>query len=362
MRLRASSLVAITTCFALSCELGADVAHRGAYGFLPSAAVPDTTLRPLRHLLVVEEDPASERTLLYYFEGELGRAGIGLESLPRLARRHGRSAVRFESPLATLGIPEPPASGGAAGASGAPSDTLPRGEAGASDPGGAAGEGSVAGAGGAPGSAIEREALVVELEGSSELVTLERIEAFELEPTGASRFAPSLGANPPVRAFFGVRRGQSALPPLRIDTDGRPLRFTPALRALEPAPSRENALLVADYAPSPTADYLLVDLFQTIHRDSDAAPFDAILGVALAPSTRYLVSPELLASAFELGCWSLERPLHLRVTQVSRAYELAAAGDFAVVHRRHDAIEVPASLWSDTVASVGTAAYCADFY
>src|SRR5690606_40014645 len=96
LRLRASSLVAITTCFALSCELGADVAHRGAYGFLPSAAVPDTTLRPLRHLLVVEEDPASERTLLYYFEGELGRAGIGLESLPRLARRHGRSAVRFE--------------------------------------------------------------------------------------------------------------------------------------------------------------------------------------------------------------------------------------------------------------------------
>ena len=427
--LRAPMLFALAASLALSCDFGADVAHRGAYGFLPTAAIPDTALRPLRFLLVVEEDPASERTLFYYFEGDLGRAGIGLESLPRIAARHGRSAMRFTPPLETFAIPKPitggeGGAGGAAGGSGSgagsgsPGESESAGGAAADDgapgegsaatsaggtsesstsgDGGAAAEGSASaesnagggsgtagegaapvesgtageggashaegGAGGDSGETVApRETLDIELEGHTERVTLERIEAFELEPTGASRFVTTLGTEP-VRAFFGVRHGTGTLPPLRVVSEAGPLRFTPELRAVAPMPAREDTLVAVDYEASADADYLIVDLFQTIHRSADSAPFEAIVGMSLAPSTRYLASPALLDGAFELGCWSFEKPLSVRVTQVARAYAIGADGDFAVVHHRHDVASVPDTLWSEAIASVRTAAYCADFY
>ena len=90
-RLLAGALFALAL---QACNMQADVENLGGYTFLPGAPVVDTTALPLRHLVLVERDTAHEHTLVYYFAGDLGAAGLGLEEAESAAARRLPAAFR----------------------------------------------------------------------------------------------------------------------------------------------------------------------------------------------------------------------------------------------------------------------------
>src|ERR1044071_2904174 len=157
MRLERLAL-ALSCALLVRCDLGGEVGHDRQYAFLSPAGLPSTGARPLERLLVLEADAAAERTLYYFFEGDLGRAGIGVEDLRGIARRFSRFEMRFGIPPESYALPEE-------------SDT-------------------------------EGERATLELRVDGEATTLAEITSDELLPTGASRFASTLGN---ARAYFGIR-------------------------------------------------------------------------------------------------------------------------------------------------------------
>ena len=61
----------------VGCGIQTNVDHPGQYTSLPEAEVADTTLYPMDHFVVMEEDALSGKTFIYAFSGDLSGAGIG---------------------------------------------------------------------------------------------------------------------------------------------------------------------------------------------------------------------------------------------------------------------------------------------
>jgi hypothetical protein len=308
-------------CAALSaCNVDADVNQFGGYTFLPGSYVADTAALPLRHLVIVERDSAAELTLVYYFEGDLGKAGLGLEDLRRKALRHGGFSLRFAFPPTRYAEAIEPEASGAVSAD------------------------------------IDDEALV-----------LSALDTEGLYAVGASRFLRTVDDPEfPVRAYFGsVARG-SEVARLRLELEDERLEYAFALGESDATPSLDSDAISVNPGETERTGELDIELSQNVTRLSDEAELETGLFSLLAPGSSFEAPENAVLDAFAANCWSLERPLFSRVTQLFQRYEARNNGDFAVIERRRDSAELdPERLTSFIAEEGGTAptlaAYCSDF-
>lgn len=328
-------LLALLTTF---CSPGSDVEHRGRYAFLPGPGINDTPPRPLKHLLIVEQDALSENTLLYYFTGELGAAGLGFEDLRRVALGHGVFQMRFNLPLENYARAarnvqvSNSAAGGAAGAGGAPGDDL----------------------GFVP---AKDEPLLATID--EHTVPLWQLDSASLSTVGASRYLAALDTTDfTVDAFVGSLNTAGPFSQVRINTGTLTLSHAFELAPMDLTVKREDELLQATPTQLEGVDYLDVELLQQITRISDEATIEASVHVSLSPQMTYAVSNALLTDAFGQGCWSRQTPLWLRFTQVARSYQNLEDNDFAVIQNGQAISEVEDELWVDALGDPQPAAYC----
>ncbi len=316
MTFRRLALLATLLCTPLSgCDLGGEVGHDGQYGFLSPAGLPGTAARPLERLLVLEADGAADRTLYYFFEGDLGKAGIGVEDLRGVASRFSRFEMRFGMPPENYALVDE--------------------------------------------AEIERATLTLRVDG--EPTTLSELSAEELVETGASRFGPSHAA---VRVYFGIRPSSAQFSELELDSARGSLAYTPELAATELELTRGADELRVEYGRLSKPDYVEVDLFQPIVRSSDGVELDASLFISLGPEWPAIATNEALDSAFAQGCWSADQPLSVRVSQVARSYTAAPASqpsDLAVIARRLDLTQLAPEQWTRELTLPSLLPYCETF-
>jgi hypothetical protein len=303
-----------------SCNVDADVNQFGGYTFLPGSYVADTAALPLRHLVIVERDLAAGLTLVYYFEGDLGRAGLGLEDLRRKALRHGVLSQRFAFPPTRYAEAiEPEEAGGLA-------------------------------------ADIDAEPMM-----------LSALDTEALYAVGASRFLRTVDDPEfPVRAYFGSIERASGLLLLRLELEGEQLSYAFALDASDVAPAIDGNVISVDPGAIERAGELEIELGQNVTRLSDEAELESGLFALLAPGASFDVPVEAVLAAFSGNCWSLERPLHSRVTQLFQRYEARESGDFAVIERRRDTGELDPERLANFVTQAAEnppppASYCSDF-
>ncbi len=310
---RATRLALFAACaLSVACDLGGEVGHDGQYGCLQPAGLPSTGARPLERLLVLEADGAADRTFFYFFEGELGKAGIGVEDLRGIASRFSRFEMRFGRPPESYALPE--------------------------------------------GSGAERETL--ELRVDDEPATLSELTSDELVESGASRFALTLGN---VRAYFGVRPSAGDFSTLELESTRGTLEYAPELAASRSAIERSADELRVDYGRLLRPDYVEVDFFQRLLREADGAELDGSLWISLWPEWPAIAVNEVLASAFSQGCWVADEPLSVRVTQIARSYTTGETSDAAVVFRRLDTAEVAPDEWAAGLELPELLPYCDGF-
>jgi hypothetical protein len=280
---------------------------------------------------MIEADALADRTLFYLFRGELGRAALGIADLRRITREQGGAKLRFEFATSHYGFSAP--DWGGAGAGGA--------------------AGSAAGASSLPEPALS---LSVD-EQRVELFAVDAATAFELGVTRFLRATDSLDYA--VSVFWGARPSSADFEWIEVPSDSGPLRHRTEVRAVEvTVESDESDNLVVLHDELRGADYKLIDLLQQTTRTSDHALVNAVARTSYPPSTKYRASPSLRAVAQPGLCWSLERPLFARVTQVARRYQTRKDEDFAVIHQRRDFAEVPLALWEVGVEDAEPASYC----
>ena len=314
-----------------ACSLGGDVSQDGEYAFLPGSHVVDTAAYPLEHLLVIEDDGDTGRAYVYLFSGQLGRAGLGLPDVRRLAVQSQGFQMAFETPRARY-ADAPVASRG----------------------------------------------LPLTLRMGDQSFELARLDDDGLTQSGARRWLSSTDSGDyEVRAYFGVLSHRAPLTELVIDQEDGELSFTPELTPSMPdATVADEALHVAFLGNDRLerdplhADYLVVDLWQAITPAPAAGAGDDDAGVAPAAETEaivrltvptegeYAASAPLVTDAAGKGCWSSEQALAVRIDQVFRRYLPRPRGDLAVIHHRFDGTTLEATLWSPLLAEPKQASYC----
>ena len=378
-------LSALSTCF-----LDGSGNYDGDYAFQPDTTLVDTNIYPLRHFVVVEDgfahmgdgdgrDREERATIVFYFEGDIGAADLGFSDLRRLARHFNRFDMAFDTPRGrfveqidkTTEEDETDDQDEQA-----PNDAFP-------------------------------ESRELRHDGRR-LTTLHRLDGDQLAATGASRFLRTLNQRDfKLAAYAGWFSG--SLPTDGATIEGTHVRIVPKAGPGEPSLTpNEDAPTASLQRNELTADYVVVELMQTIVRMSDPEESDvdgdedagmeimdggepgrrrlddgglgdagvgdamdedgqedrtqeALMRTEMLPATRYTVGVRQITGGLELGCWSLDAPLVLRLIQVGRQYERDEAGDFAIIHRRFETVLVPAQVWHPLVEDPEPARYCDDF-
>jgi hypothetical protein len=318
-----------------ACSLGGDVSQDGEYVFLPGSHVVDTVAYPLEHLMVIEDDGDTGRAYVYLFSGQLGRAGLGLPDVRRLAAQSQGFQMAFETPRARYADAPVPSRG-----------------------------------------------LPLTLRMGDQSFELSRLDDDGLTQSGARRWLSSTDSGDfEVRAYFGVLSHHAPLTELAIELPDDELSFEPELTPSMPAATVADETLHVAFLgddriePEPLhADNLVVDLWQAItpadaaggSADDDAgvAPAvetEAIVRLTVPTGGEYTAGAPLVTDAAGKGCWSAERPLAVRVDQVFRRYLPRGKGDLAVIHHRFDGTTLAAAQWTPLLAEPDQARYCEGF-
>jgi hypothetical protein len=353
MASRRSIAVALLLLVVAGCRLRAEVDNDGEYAFFPNASPAETDARPLSDLLIIEQDAPGDYALYTLFRGELSAAGLGFEDLRVVAARHGGFQMHFETPRGRL-------------AERAQELRLDEEEA-------------------------ERER--VRIRANDVAVDLVEVDDELLAELGVTRWLRTLdSADYDVRVFVGVRDTRSTLRSIELDGRVHELggQLAPALEAapgVRSEPEDEDTLQFEFSpldGPLEGPDYVQLDLLQFIERiddgdldggvDEDAGvePLpdgglaepperdirEAMVRTTLTPDGSYVASFELLQDAFGQGCWSLERPLSVRVTQIARDYVERPGRDLAIIQRRAERGELPDTSWKAAIEEPEAASYC----
>ena len=323
MRRALATLLLLGLCH--GCGLDNDVGKSGEYTFIGGPEIVDTAAYPLRYLLMIEDDTATQLAYVYLFTGGLGDAGLGLSDLRRLAARFGGFRMAFELPLRRY-----------AGA-------------------------SIASRG------LPRPLRVGDLE--HELVQLDDAG---LAASGANRFLRSVATGDyDVHAYFAAVKYQGELGKLRIGVEDGTLTFDPRLAAGGLEVTVKDDSLRLEHAKLPDADYVRFEVLQPITEiaslgDADAGAegsavaleVEAAVQISLFPTEQLALSAARVTDAAGQGCWSKRRPLMARLGQVARRYVVRKGGDLAVIHQRFDSVTIDAADWTTLLGEATPAAYC----
>jgi hypothetical protein len=204
-------------------------------------------------------------------------------------------------------------------------------------------------------------------------LSLAKLNDASLQKSGATRWLASASSTDyDVAAYFSVIDSADALSPIEISRAGidyEPDDASPELKFV-----RDDEKIGLEYQTS--ADYVVVELVQPITKkpeedgkaddagvgdEAEDMTLDALVRTSLAPGTAYEVNPPLLTDVAGQGCWSRERTIEARLHQIFRRYQPQAAGDWAVVYERIDAIEVSVDDWTALLGDLKLPTYCKDY-
>lgn len=293
-----------------ACGFGNAVEQDGSYVIVPSTPVNDSTLYPLESLVIIEEDVDLGETRVYAFTGDLQRADLGFPDLRRIAVRHGGFQMAFDPPR------EP----------------------------------------------VEREDVTgrappLRARAGDREVELLRLDDTGLIVSGASRYLASVSSSDYVVAAYAAVLDQA---PERFAIERRGIDVALELADPELRATREDDRLGVEFATQ--ADYVVMELGQILTAaGSGGRSLNALVRTTLAPDGNYALGRPLLTDVTGQGCWSRERTLTARLTQVSRRYQQRREGDWAAIHLRSDAIEIGADAWREFVEDPTPPGYCAEF-
>jgi len=307
--------LALLSCLAIAgCGLDNDVGHSGQYVFLSSSDVVDSEPYPLTHLLIVEDDAETDRAFVYLFAGELGKAGVGLPDLRRIALNYGGFQMAFDPPRARYADEKVDGRG--------QSLTLQVGD-----------------------------------DASAELL---RLDDAALVQTGASRWLTSVSSGDyDVRAYFALLEHVGELPALRVDDAGATVVLDPQLTTPELSVQIEDDVLSLDYGEVKGADSLRIELWQRIaQREEPHSEVEAEVRTLLPPGAAYATGRSLVTDAAGKGCWSADAELGVRLTQIARHWEPSKNGDSASVHLKLDAQWLAPEDWTALLDEPTPATYC----
>ena len=308
------------------CGLQSLSEHSGSYTFSPSPDTVDSNLYPLKHLIIIEENELTDQTLFYLFSGELAGANLGLRDLNHIAERFGPPAnIQFKLPLEIF----------------------------TSQP-------------------IEIEGTTVELNHSDETKLADLIELNNdgLFQSGASRWLRSTTQG--VATYFGFFQSPlwtdslslSATAPGDSDYDNLEIqRLVSAATELTVTPDGEDhpADLLVTWQTASPSDYVTVDLLQTVTDIESELPVEVTVITSMEAEPPYRATWALIDEAFGKCCWSTARTLSARLTQISRAYVPREAGDWALIHRTIQAVNIPSENWTDQISSLELEDYCSAY-
>jgi hypothetical protein len=293
-----------------ACGFGHRVDQDGEYVIIAPSPVDDSAVYPLSSLLYLERDVGRGQTRLYCFTGDLRAANLGLEDLRRIAARFGGFQMTFDPPIEHI------------------------------DP-----------------DSIQSHGDPLEAQIGDQTLELVRLDDDALQPTAAQRFVSSVSSTDyDIAAYFGVIDNADPLPNVTIEATGiayAPPDDDPGLSLI-----RDSQRLGISYHSS--ADYLTLELSQTIHSRADDSAIDASVRTLAGADSSYAVSPQLLSNVTGQGCWS-ETSLEGRMEQTARYYQPRAGGDWAVVYTRSDALEIKPSDWTPLLGGVNYPGYCGGY-
>jgi hypothetical protein len=313
--LMARCAVFVILASASACGPESGVGQNGQYVFVADAPVVDSTPYPLRALLLVEQDDDLGLALVYLFTGQLGDAGLGLPDLRRVARQFGRFQMAFDAPRQSY--------------------TSTR--------------------------LFSTPAFQLTLaDGSSRALRV--LDDAALQVTGAARYlAYSETDDFDVDAHHAPLEFTGDLPAFSVDLQPAPLQVPAPPPAVELRLEVGEENITLNYG-EPSADYLVIELLQVVHRRQQPnTAIEALLRVSLPTGAPYGLGRSLLASAASQGCWSAQRPLQLRVTQIVRAYHPASEGDRALIQQRSASFVVHPAQWAPLAGEYTKPAYCEAF-
>ena len=317
----------------VACGVDNEVGNDGTYTSLGRAEVADTSVYPLRRLLIVEEDHEAQQLLLTLFVGDLPAADLGFADLRRVALSHNRAQIRFERPLSSY----------------------------------VSAQAEVESAG-----APRPAEIGVGMPTSIEETPLRTLGDEDLPSTGVGRFLRSVSSTDySVSAHVAAAPLPQPLQHVRFEAGQvEAVLQDPSVNVEFDDRNRRLELAIGNVSE---ADYLELDIFQDLRRMTDepigvdagvqmdedeADSIEAMVRTTLPAGQRFVASYELLGNVFSQGCFQPERPVRARVTQVRRLYRADPDGDWAVIHRHRQSV----ALDPDALAAIESGEapeYCA---
>jgi len=300
----------------LSCGIQTDVGHSGQYTSLPESEVADTNLYPMKHLVLVEEDALSGKTFIYLFSGNLSEAGIGIEDLQRVALRFGRYNIAFRYPRSFF-LEQTIESTG------------------------------------------KRLELINADSAVGELQPLEEDDHLYL--SGAFPILRTL--NMDVQAWFGTYQSNEVSGPVTLTLGEDTLEIHSPLNLPTFTVTPEEDRINIDTGALSGLDYRVMDLFQTGSSIEDGTPREFTVATSLGPHDEYFASHLLLQDAFGKSCWSIEKSLKLRITQVARRYVEDSTNPWGIIYRRINTRNIAPDDWQSIIdtSTLEMASYCESY-
>ena len=304
-------------CFlAIGCGIQTNVGHPGEYTSLPEAEVADTNLYPMKHFILVEEDALSGKTFIYAFSGDLSGAGIGIESLERIALRHGRYSIAFRYPRSFF---------------------------------------------------LEQ---TIESTGSPISVMSSEDTVAGLQPLEVDDHLYLSGAYPVLRttsmnvqAWFGSYTTNEVDGPISFILGEETITLNSPLGLPSFTITPEEDRITMSSGTLSGLDYRVMELYQTGASLEDGSPREFTVATSLAPDTEYLATHLLIEDAFGKSCWTTEKSLKLRITQIARRYYEKKDEPWAVIYRKINGRNLAPDDWLPTLNqdNVETADYCESY-
>jgi len=306
----------ILSLFTLGCGIQTNVGHPGEYTSLPEAEFADTTLYPMDHFILVEEDALSGQTFVYLFSGDLSSAGIGIESLDRIALRYGRYSIAFRYPRSFF-LEQPIESTG---------ETIP----------------------------------VTEVYN-----TVTNLQPLEIDDhlflSGAYPVLRTTSMD--VKAWFGSYTTNEVNEAVSIELGNQTivLQSPMGLPTFTITPEEDRIEMLSGALTG--LDYKVMELYQTGTAIADQTPREFTVATILPPSEDYYASHLLIEDAYGKSCWSTEKSLKLRITQIARRYYQENGQAWGIVYRKINSRNLAPDDWIPTFneENTETSGYCEDY-
>ena len=163
-----------------------------------------------------------------------------------------------------------------------------------------------------------------------------------------------------VQAWFGTYTTNEVSGPVTFDLGTETITLQSPLGLPTFTITPEDERIAMSSGSLTGLDYRMMELYQTGTSIEDGTPREFTVATSLAPEDEYFASHLLIEDAFGKGCWSTEKSLKLRITQVARRYYNSKSEPWAVIYRKINSRNLAPDDWLPTfnIENTETSSYC----